>query len=260
MSEIEQTEKQRLRALYEFETEYYNRGITLIAGCDEAGRGPLAGPVVAAAVILPPYCEIPGLNDSKKLTERKRFLLEPEIKAKAVAWAVARIEQDEIDERVKEAIELVGLDYEAVKDKSPFELSGGQKRRVAIAGVVAMRPKVLILDEPTAGLDPKAHQDILEMIQKVHETFGNIIIFVSHNMADIARLSDQVLVISDGKKVMDGSPEEVFAHRNQLAKMGLSVPPVTELVERLKEKGLDVKGNILDLDKAEEAIAKALGK
>lgn len=170
------------------------------------------------------------------------------------------LEQDEIDERVKEAIELVGLDYEAVKDKSPFELSGGQKRRVAIAGVVAMRPKVLILDEPTAGLDPKAHQDILEMIQKVHETFGNIIIFVSHNMADIARLSDQVLVISDGKKVMDGSPEEVFAHRNQLAKMGLSVPPVTELVERLKEKGLDVKGNILDLDKAEEAIAKALGK
>lgn len=168
------------------------------------------------------------------------------------------LSQEEIDERVKEAIGLVGLDYETIKDKSPFDLSGGQKRRVAIAGVVAMRPRVLILDEPTAGLDPKSHQDILKMVKDIHKSFGNIIIFVSHNMGDIAKMSDQILVISDGRKVMDGTPEEVFGRREELKAMGLSVPPVTELVERLKEQGFEIEENILDLDKAEEAIAACL--
>lgn len=168
------------------------------------------------------------------------------------------LDEEEIRERVKEAIKLVGLDYEQVKDKSPFDLSGGQKRRVAIAGVVAMRPKVLILDEPTAGLDPKSHQDILNMVKNIHNSFGNIIIFVSHNMADIANMSDQVLVISDGKKVMDDTPKNVFARRDELKAMGLSVPPVTELVERLREAGLDLEENILNIEDAEEAIAKSL--
>lgn len=166
--------------------------------------------------------------------------------------------EEEIKERVKEAIELVGLDYDTVKDKSPFDLSGGQKRRVAIAGVVAMRPEVLILDEPTAGLDPKAHQDILKMITNVHKTFGNIIIFVSHNMADIARLSDQILVISDGKKLMDGTPKEVFGQREKLKEIDLGLPQVTQLTEKLKEKGFVLPDTILDIDEAEEAIAACL--
>ncbi|MCQ2551623.1 MAG: energy-coupling factor transporter ATPase [Clostridia bacterium] len=168
------------------------------------------------------------------------------------------LDEEEIAERVKEALTLVGLDYEKVKDKSPFDLSGGQKRRVAIAGVVAMRPRVLILDEPTAGLDPKSHQDILQMVKHIHATFGNIVIFVSHNMDDIANLSDQILVISDGKKIMDGTPLEVFGKRDELKAMGLSVPRVTELMARLKEKGLDVDQDILDISKAEEEIVRVL--
>ena len=105
---------------------------------------------------------------------------------------------EEIDSRVKEGLELVGLSYEDIKNRSPFELSGGQKRRVAIAGVIAMKPHVLILDEPTAGLDPGAHKDILSMIEQVHESQNNIILFVSHNMADVAALSDKVLVMDEG--------------------------------------------------------------
>ena len=120
------------------------------------------------------------------------------------------LSEAEIADRVEEALELVGLDYEDIKDRSPFDLSGGQKRRVAIAGVIAMKPHVLILDEPTAGLDPGAHQDILEMIEEVHGAQNNNIIFVSHNMADVASLSDKVMVLDNGKLVMVGTPQEVF--------------------------------------------------
>ncbi|HYE68284.1 MAG TPA: energy-coupling factor transporter ATPase, partial [Anaerovoracaceae bacterium] len=118
--------------------------------------------------------------------------------------------QDEADERVVEAIGLVGLNYEEIANRSPFELSGGQKRRVAIAGVIAMKPQILILDEPTAGLDPKAHADILQMIERIHEVQKNSIILVSHNMGDIARLSDRVFVMDRGKLAIIGTPAEVF--------------------------------------------------
>ncbi|MCI9475224.1 MAG: energy-coupling factor transporter ATPase [Emergencia sp.] len=161
---------------------------------------------------------------------------------------------EEIDSRVKEGLELVGLSYEDIKDRSPFELSGGQKRRVAIAGVIAMKPHVLILDEPTAGLDPGAHKDILSMIEQVHESQNNIILFVSHNMADVAALSDKVLVMDEGKLVMAGTPKEIFAQRDRLAGIGLSVPPVTELMCQLKEKGVPVEENILSLKEATESI------
>ncbi|MDD4376738.1 MAG: energy-coupling factor transporter ATPase [Eubacteriales bacterium] len=164
------------------------------------------------------------------------------------------IEQQEIDYRVREAIELVGLDYEDIKDRSPFELSGGQKRRVAIAGVIAMKPEVLILDEPTAGLDPKAHQDILKMIEEVHIKEKNITIFVSHNMADVAKLSDKVMVMDGGKLVMMDTPEKIFAQKERLAQIGLSVPPITSLMHKLKEKDLDIKTNILNMKDAEEEI------
>ena len=164
----------------------------------------------------------------------------------------------EIDERVREALELVGLDYEQIKERSPFELSGGQKRRVAIAGVVAMRPEVLILDEPTAGLDPKAHHDVLDMVQEVHRRTGNIIILVSHNMADIARVSDKIIVIDSGHLVTTGTPQEVFAQKELLRGVGLDLPPITEFTETLREKGMALPPTILDTKEAALAIAKAL--
>ena len=165
---------------------------------------------------------------------------------------------EELEDRVREAIELVGLDYEQIKDKSPFDLSGGQKRRVAIAGVIAMKPKVLILDEPTAGLDPKAHRDVLDMIIRVHEHENNITIMVSHNMEDIASMCDKVIVMDRAHAVMEGTPEEVFARKAELKQMGLAAPPVTELIDMLNDRGFKLGGNILTRDKAVEEIYKAI--
>ncbi|MCI5533462.1 MAG: energy-coupling factor transporter ATPase [Firmicutes bacterium] len=188
------------------------------------------------------------------------YQLFEETVAKDVAFGPKNLglSETEIEERVKEAIELVGLDYETVKDRSPFELSGGQKRRVAIAGVVAMRPEVLILDEPTAGLDPKAHKDVLNMVEEVHRRTGNITIFVSHNMADIARLSDKILVIHSGKLVTKGSPKEVFSQKETLRSVGLDLPPVTEFTEGLRERGINLSATILDVDEAAAQIAEYL--
>lgn len=165
---------------------------------------------------------------------------------------------EELEDRVREAIELVGLDYEQIKDKSPFDLSGGQKRRVAIAGVIAMKPKVLILDEPTAGLDPKAHRDVLDMIIRVHEHENNITIMVSHNMEDIASKCDKVIVMDRAHAVMEGTPEEVFARRTELRLMGLAAPPVTELIDMLNDRGFKLDGNILTRDRAVEEIYRAI--
>lgn len=165
---------------------------------------------------------------------------------------------EELEDRVREAIELVGLDYEQIKDKSPFDLSGGQKRRVAIAGVIAMKPKVLILDEPTAGLDPKAHRDVLDMIIRVHEHEDNITIMVSHNMEDIASMCDKIIVMDRAHAVMEGTPEEVFARRAELKQMGLAAPPVTDLIDMLNDRGFKLDGNILTRDKAVEEIYKAI--
>lgn len=188
------------------------------------------------------------------------YQLFEETVAKDVAFGPKNLglSETEIEERVKEAIELVGLDYETVKDRSPFELSGGQKRRVAIAGVVAMRPEVLILDEPTAGLDPKAHKDVLNMVEEVHRRTGSITIFVSHNMADIARLSDKILVIHNGKLVTKGSPKEVFSQKETLRSVGLDLPPVTEFTEGLRERGINLSATILDIDEAAAQIAEYL--
>ena len=190
------------------------------------------------------------------------YQLFEETVAKDVAFGPRNLglSEEEIEERVKEAIELVGLDYEVFKDRSPFDLSGGQKRRVAIAGVIAMRPEVLILDEPTAGLDPKAHKDVLMMVEEVHRRTGNITILVSHNMADIARLCDNILFIDGGKVVTVGTPKEVFAHRQELSAVGLDLPPITQLTEALRQRGMDIPDTILSVDEAAEEIAKALGR
>lgn len=172
------------------------------------------------------------------------YQLFEETVAKDVAFGPRNlgVSEDEISSIVRESIELLGLDYDAVAEKSPFELSGGQKRRVAIAGVLAMKPKVLILDEPTAGLDPASKHDMLEVIKRLRQERNLIVVFVSHNMKDIAELSDRIIVMNGGKLVMNGSPKEVFARASELKSMGLSVPPVTEILYDVSEKlGLEFK-------------------
>jgi len=166
--------------------------------------------------------------------------------------------QKEADERVVEAIGLVGLKYEEVADRSPFELSGGQKRRVAIAGVIAMKPQILILDEPTAGLDPKAHADILQMIERIHEIQQNSIILVSHNMGDIARLADRVFVMDRGKLAITGTPAEVFQQADLLESLGLGLPPSTFLMRELQSRGVPVSTNVLTIEAAEEELYRIL--
>ena len=168
------------------------------------------------------------------------YQLFEETVAKDVAFGPENLglSPEETDARVREAIELVGLDYDEIKNVSPFELSGGQKRRVAIAGVIAMKPEILILDEPTAGLNPRAHQEILDMVCRIHEEEGNITFLVSHNMNDIARLADQVLVIDHGRLVMDGTPAEVFARGEELEWIGLARPDSLEIFDRLQQEGV----------------------
>ena len=190
------------------------------------------------------------------------YQLFEETVAKDVAFGPGNLglSKEEIDARVRESIELVGLDYERIKDQSPFELSGGQRRRVAIAGVLAMKPEVLVLDEPTAGLNPKAHYDILDMVERIHKEEGNITIFVSHNMNDIARMSDQVLVIDRGRLAMDGTPAEVFAREDELKSMGLALPDATEIVSQLRKQGIQLPADCLTAEQAADAIAAALRK
>lgn len=164
------------------------------------------------------------------------------------------LDEEEQEARVKRAIGLVGLDYEEIKDLSPFELSGGMKRRVAIAGVIAMDPKILILDEPTAGLDPSAHREILAMVRRIHDEMGIILIFVSHNMADIAEMSDRVMVMSGGKVVLEGTPAEVFSKEEMLSEMGLGVPPAKEIVDLIKSKEPGFVSEALSTDDAASDI------
>ena len=165
------------------------------------------------------------------------------------------LSQEEAEAKAKRAIELVGLDFEAVKDRSPFALSGGQKRRVAIAGVIAMEPKMLILDEPTAGLDPKSHHDILLMIEKIKKEGGVTILLVSHNMGDVARLADRVLVMDGGRLWMNGTPQQVFSRAEELSEIGLGLPPATEFMYRLKQAGAPVETTALTV---KEALADVL--
>ena len=188
------------------------------------------------------------------------YQLFEETVAKDVAFGPKNlgIQGDDLEKVVRRAVEMTGLNYEEVKDRSPFELSGGQKRRVAIAGVLAMEPEVVILDEPTAGLDPAAHREILEMVRHIHETTGNTMIFVSHNMGDIQELADQVLVIDKGRLKYEGSPEEVFSHGRELKEIGLGVPPAMEIMMNLKEKAPEVREKSMTYDEAEEEILRYL--
>lgn len=164
------------------------------------------------------------------------------------------LSDSEIKSRVKEALNIVGLNFEEIKDRSPFELSGGQRRRIAIAGVIAMKPEVLILDEPTAGLDPMGRDEILNQIKKLHLKYKITVILVSHSMEDIAKLVDQIIVMDKGKIALTGTPRQVFKEAEALEKIGLGIPQITSLVRKLREKGIKVRDDILTVDEAKKEI------
>lgn len=168
------------------------------------------------------------------------------------------LKEDKVHKRVVEAMEIVGLDYQALKDRSPFELSGGQKRRVALAGVIAMRPKVLILDEPTAGLDPHGRDEILKEIYKLFQKEKITIILVSHSMEDVARLVDRILVMDEGRIAMDGKPRDIFKRAEELEKMGLGIPQITKFMQEYKKKGKQIRDDILTVEEAKVELTKYL--
>lgn len=182
--------------------------------------------------------------------------------AKDIAYGPTNLglDKEEIDKRVRKSMEMVGLDYEVYKDKSPFDLSGGQKRRVAIAGVIAMEPKTLILDEPTAGLDPKGRDDILEQIQLLHSKYNMTIILVSHSMEDVAKIAQRVIVMNKGKVALEGTPAEVFKHVKELEEIGLGVPQVTYLMMKLREKGYKVSDEVYTIEQCKKELMKLFGK
>lgn len=168
------------------------------------------------------------------------------------------LSEEEVKMRSLEALHQVGL-KEKYYDKSPFDLSGGQKRRVAIAGILAMHPEVLILDEPTAGLDPKGRDDILDQIAKLHEERGITVILVSHSMEDVAKYVDRIIVMDHGCMKFDGEPKKVFEHYKELESIGLSAPQVTYVMQDLKEKGFDVDVHAITVEEAKQSILQAFG-
>lgn len=170
------------------------------------------------------------------------------------------LSEEEVTERVKEAMEIVGLDYEAKKDKSPFEISGGQKRRVAIAGILAMKPDILILDEPTAGLDPKGRDELFFQIKRLYEKNNITIVLISHSMEDVAKLVNRIIIMKNGHIHLDKSTKEAFSDVDDLKKVGLNVPQITELMDILRKKGYHFSKNILTVDEAFNEIKRELRK
>lgn len=204
------------------------------------------------------------LNDIRKkvglVFQYPEYQLFEETVYKDVAFGPSNLglSENEIEIRVKEALNLVGLDYEYVKERSPFELSGGQRRRVAIAGVIAMKPEVLILDEPTAGLDPKGRDEILQQIKNLHNKYKITVILVSHSMEDIARLVDKILVMHKGKVALIGTPKEIFKQGDILREIGLGVPQITILAKKLRDKGIIIPDDVLTVEEAKDEIIKLI--
>ena len=168
--------------------------------------------------------------------------------------------EEEIARRVKDAMRRVALDYDKLHERSVFELSGGQMRRVAIAGVLAMEPQVLVLDEPCAGLDPRGREEILGLIKKLHEEAGTTIVMVSHSMDDVASLAERVIVMNHGEVVMVGAPRDVFSCGEELRGMGLDVPQAVQLAAKLRERGFDIPEGVYRVEEIREAILRIAGK
>ena len=170
------------------------------------------------------------------------------------------LEAQEIERRVREAMRRVSLDYDSLHERSVFELSGGQMRRVAIAGVLAMEPQVLVLDEPCAGLDPRGREEILGLIKRLHEEVGTTIVMVSHSMDDVAALADRVIVMNHGEVVMDGTPRDVFACGEELRGMGLDVPQAVQLAAKLRERGMNIPEGVYRIEEIKAAIEAIVAK
>lgn len=209
-------------------------------------------------------------RESKNLTELRKkiglvfqypeYQLFEETIYKDISFGPRNLElsNEEIDRRVKNAMEFVGLPFEKYRDRSPFELSGGLKRRVAIAGVMAMNPKVLILDEPTAGLDPRGRDEILDEITTIHRKTELTIVLVSHSMEDVAKIADRIIVMDNGKIFMDNEPREIFKKEEELKNVGLGIPQITSFMHKLKEKGIDIDPNCITVEEAKEEVKKYL--
>ena len=170
------------------------------------------------------------------------------------------LDEEEIDRRVRTAMRRVALDYDKLAQRSVFELSGGQMRRVAIAGVLAMEPQTLVLDEPCAGLDPRGREEILGLISDLHRESGATIVMVSHSMDDVAALAERVIVMNHGKVAMDGTPREIFSRGEELRAIGLDVPQAVELAQKLREKGFDVPEGIYKIEEVRAAVEAIVGK
>lgn len=214
--------------------------------------------------------EVAGMNaKDKKTLKRLRFTVGmvfqyPEYQlfedtvAKDIAFGPKnmKLSKEEIDRRVRNAMEVVGLPYEIFAERSPFELSGGEKRRAAIAGVIAMEPQILVLDEPVAGLDPAGRREILELIAKLKKEVSPTIIMVSHYMDDIAAMATRIVALKDGKIVADGAPERVFGDRGKARDAGLDLPSAAKIADRLRARGIDVSTEIVTLGQLAEALGK----
>lgn len=165
--------------------------------------------------------------------------------------------ETEVEESVRQALSLVNVDFESVKDRSPFELSGGQKRRVAIAGVLAMQPKILIMDEPVAGLDPSGRENLFTLIRSLNDT-GTTIVLITHSMDDLAANAKRVIVMQKGSLVMDGTPKSIFARADELINMGLDVPEVSKIADLLNQKGFNVPRNMITIEEIKEYLLKRI--
>ena len=171
-----------------------------------------------------------------------------------------KLSEEEVEKRVRESMEIVGLSYEEFKDKSPFNLSGGQKRRVAIAGILAMKPKVLVFDEPTAGLDPRSRKNVLNFIQDLVYNKNITVVMVSHSMDDMVEIADRIIVMDDAQVVMDGAPKEVFKESKKLSSIGLSIPQTSEVLNALYDKGYkDIDLSKIKFDETIEEIEGIIG-
>ena len=218
---------------------------------------------------------VDGLNIADKATDRRAIRrkvglvfqypenqLFEETVEKDIAFGPKNLGLDdaEIDRRVKGAMRKVALDYDALHERSVFELSGGQMRRVAIAGVLAMEPRTLVLDEPCAGLDPRGREEILGLIRDLHRDTGATIVMVSHSMDDVASLAERVIVMNHGELVMDGAPRDVFACGEELRGMGLDVPQAVQLADKLRERGFDIPEGIYRIEEIKAEIEKIAAK
>lgn len=214
--------------------------------------------------------EVAGMNAKDKKTLKKlrftvgmvfqypEYQLFEDTVAKDIAFGPKnmKLSKEEIDRRVRNAMEVVGLPYEIFAERSPFELSGGEKRRAAIAGVIAMEPQILVLDEPVAGLDPAGRREILELIAKLKKEVSPTIIMVSHYMDDIAAMATRIVALKDGKIVADGAPERVFGDREKAREAGLDLPSAAKIADRLRARGIDVSTEIVTLGQLTEALGK----